>query len=86
MPAAIAILLLLFSTVSRAAEELEVSCLGLSNAKHALIFLHGMDSSRPSQQELSNRAILERIADSLNVRIALPRAANMCPTQPNSIC
>lgn len=66
--------------------DLDVSCIGPTNADNFVIYLHGMDSVMPSQQELHNRDILNNIAKILNIRFAIPRAQAQCPKQPNSIC
>jgi len=87
-PTIFSIILALVCSASsaRASSQLKVSCIGPENAPHSLIYLHGMDSLQPSNQELRNRAILTDIANALNIRIALPRAFMACPTQTNSIC
>ncbi|OFZ79400.1 MAG: hypothetical protein A2603_14515 [Bdellovibrionales bacterium RIFOXYD1_FULL_55_31] len=64
----------------------QTDCLGTWAAKHYLIYLHGMDTESPSPQEQQNREMLSRLAQVLNLRIALPRAKNACPTQPNLKC
>lgn len=61
-------------------------CIGNSSAEKFLIYLHGMDASTPSSQELKNRKQLLLIANELNIRIALPRAIKPCLGQPQSIC
>ena len=61
-------------------------CLGPKKASHFAIYLHGMDSVVPSIQELQNRETLEKIANKLNLRIAIPRATNRCLQQPNLLC
>jgi predicted esterase len=61
-------------------------CLGPADARHQLVYLHGMDGPNPSPQEIANRQVLSKIASTLSVRVALPRATLPCPTQPGSIC
>lgn len=45
-----------------------------------------MDSPSPSPQEIKNREILERTANALGIRIALPRASQRCPISPGQLC
>ena len=84
------ILSLLFLTLacgtSAASVPESTSCIGPQAAKKFFIYLHGVDSNPPSQQELNNRALLEKVAQQKNIRIALPRASMTCPNQPNSYC
>ncbi|MFY7842103.1 MAG: hypothetical protein ACOVQW_04840, partial [Actinomycetes bacterium] len=61
-------------------------CLGPLNANHFMVYLHGMDTVKPSPQEMNNRKVLKNIAGKLNLRIALPRAINKCPKDANQIC
>lgn len=56
----------------------DILCIGKETAKNGAIYLHGMDSIQPSKQELGNRQILQRIADRLDMRIAIPRATTIC--------
>jgi predicted esterase len=63
-----------------------VRCLGPTNAKSFAVYLHGIDTSAISDQEAKNRETLARIADSLSMRIALPRASMPCPNQSSSLC
>lgn len=65
---------------------LDVSCIGPVLADRFVIYLHGMDSVVPSKQELQNRTILNNLANILNIRFAIPRAKEKCPTQPEAIC
>ncbi len=67
-------------------DDISFSCMGPEGSKINLVYLHGMDSATPSQQEQTNRGVLAKIANELNIRIALPRASKPCPTQPNSVC
>ncbi len=61
-------------------------CIGPKTASNFAVYLHGMDTQKPSTQELSNRQKLLDIANVLNIRIALPRATDPCPTDKNLIC
>lgn len=61
-------------------------CIGRAGAAHHLVYLHGMDAPTVSTQEQANRAALTRIAQRLDVRIAMPRATTPCPTQPALRC
>jgi len=66
--------------------NLEISCIGPDSADTFAIYLHGMDSVAPSQQELENRRVLAEIAKLRNIRFALPRASMSCPMQTDAIC
>ena len=70
------------SSVAFSASE----CIGPSNATKFIVYLHGMDSVSPSFQELENRKVLEKLAKNLNIRFALPRAQDKCPTSPEQLC
>ncbi len=61
-------------------------CLGPTNARSFAVYLHGIDSAVSSDLELKNRTNLARIAASLSMRIALPRATLTCPNQKSSLC
>jgi len=58
-------------------------CLGPSDAQHFVVYLHGIDSRTPGEQERGNRAILERLAQEHSLRFALPRGQAACG---DSIC
>lgn len=62
------------------------TCIGSPNAKSFAIYLHGMDGEAPSEQEMTNRAVLAALARKHSLRIALPRARLTCPSQAGSIC
>jgi predicted esterase len=62
------------------------TCLGPADATHFAVYLHGVDESSISEQELQNRRSLDAISRSLSLRIALPRASKPCPSQPSSLC
>jgi hypothetical protein len=64
----------------------DVECIGEANAKHAVVYLHGRDSKRPSTQEMRNRDVLRRLSEKLGVRIALPRAKTQCTDDADQIC
>jgi predicted esterase len=73
--------------LSAADEELaSAKCIGPVDAKHFVVYLHGIDSPSPSDQELGNRRVLAQIAREGSYRIALPRSTSRCPNQPGSIC
>lgn len=76
--------LFLFSITAFAREEVE--CIGPEGANKFIVYLHGMDTNPPSAQELQNRVVLSSLAKKLNVRFALPRAADKCPTHLNQFC
>jgi len=75
-----------FAAQSVAATSESTICIGPKSATRYLIYLHGMDTPIPSQQEVTNRILLSNLATMLGVRIALPRATTPCPTQPNLRC
>ncbi len=64
----------------------DISCLGPKSATKFWVYLHGMDSPVMSSQEMNNRETLLKIANKLNIRFALPRAVNPCPTNDKLIC
>lgn len=61
-------------------------CIGPKDLKNVAIYLHGMDTEPPSQQELSNRKILKKISDSLKIGIVIPRAKTQCPNNKDQFC
>ena len=68
------------------AELRQATCLGPATASTFAVYLHGVDSPSPGEQEMDNRRTLARLADELTLRIALPRAKAACPEQPGSVC
>src|SRR5690606_4999960 len=56
-------------------------CLGEAKAPHRAIYLHGMDSEKPSPQEQGNRETLARIAKAMNMVIAVQRGNHRCKGQ-----
>lgn len=63
-----------------------IECIGPQKAHHFLVYLHGMDTKTPGEQEQSNRKKLAVMAENLNLRIAVPRAVNSCPKDKNLVC
>lgn len=61
-------------------------CLGPQNASVGFVYLHGMDAVSPSQQELLNREKLERLSKKLGIRVAIPRANTVCPSNSKMLC
>ena len=61
-------------------------CIGPKDSKIVAIYLHGMDTEPPSQQELLNRKILKKISKSLKIGIAIPRAKTQCPYNKDQFC
>lgn len=55
-----------------------VVCYGDRGASKQFIYLHGMDSSVPSAQELENRALMLKLAKQLKARVAIPRGNHLC--------
>lgn len=54
------------------------SCLGPTDARTFAVYLHGVDSTAPSEQEQHNRQVLAQTAEALSIRFALPRAQQSC--------
>ena len=61
-------------------------CFGPLEAATGYVYLHGMDSLSPSEQEISNRDKLRRISERLRIRIAVPRAQAKCPQNSEMLC
>ena len=68
--------LLIFNQTSYATD-----CLGPINAKINVIYLHGIDTTKPNSLELQNRERLQKIANALSARISLPRSPQLCKDQ-----
>ena len=45
-----------------------------------------MDTASPSPQEIGNCSVIQDLAKNLNIRFALPRATDKCPTNSQQIC
>lgn len=71
----IIILLIAFPVLSYA------ECFGPKDSKTVAVYLHGMDTESPSNQELENRKVLSKISESLKIGIAIPRTKNKCPNK-----
>jgi len=63
-----------------------VVCIGPKDASRFMVYLHGMDTISPSKQELENRKVLSRLAESLKIKFAIPRAKSKCPTNSAQLC
>lgn len=63
-----------------------IECIGLKDAKNSVVYLHGMDTEIPGEQEILIRQKLTTLAAKLNMRIALPRASDTCPTNSKLLC
>jgi predicted esterase len=70
------VLALLFNTQSVLAGPL--ACIGPDRPVGYLVYLHGRDFDPPGELELTNRKNLQKIADTLHVKIALPRGEEVC--------
>ena len=55
-----------------------VSCIGPEDAEHFMVYLHGADLGHIGPYERENRVALEEIANTLKIRIAVPRATSLC--------
>lgn len=64
----------------------KLDCIGEPTAERFVVYLHGMDSEAPSEQEQHNREVLAKLAKAQGVRFALPRASMACPTRAGSVC
>lgn len=51
-----------------------------------VIYLHGMDTFSPSNQELQIRKSLENLSNELGISFATPRAFEKCPENKKQIC
>ncbi len=60
------------------------ACYGPATAKVGLIYLHGIDDVSLGHLEKANRLVLERLAASLSIRVALPRGNLSC--RPGKLC
>lgn len=67
-------------------DENNISCIGGDNSDYGAIYLHGTDSIEPSVQEKKNREILESVSRRFNIRIALPRAKELCDQSKDQVC
>jgi len=64
----------------------EATCIGPADAAHFAVYIHGIDDKAIGDEELANRTNLAHLAAALSLRIALPRATEDCPNQPESRC
>ena len=60
--------------------------LGNEKSDKAFVYLHGLDQDSPSEQELNNRQILNRIGKELDVKFLAIRAIDHCPQFDNKLC
>lgn len=73
------IILLALSSIRLSAVPLKSDCIGPVNGKRFLIYLHGFETpGRWSREEEGNRRVLERLATTHSLRIALPQGVP-CP-------
>lgn len=55
------------------------SCIGSTKSQQTVIYLHGLETpGQESDEEKSNRKVLERLSQTLSLRIALPQAQDLC--------
>jgi predicted esterase YcpF (UPF0227 family) len=74
------VLTLIMGAAPAAAKTPGTQCLGPTEAKGHLIYLHGLTPpEKETQEEVGNRKVLEQLAQELSLRIAMPRAS-LCPT------
>ncbi len=66
--------------------ESNILCIGGDNSVYGAIYLHGTDSIDPSVQEKKNREILQSVSRQFNIKIALPRAKELCDQSKDQIC
>jgi predicted esterase len=82
---AIAVLILLplaqhgLAALARFRSPMACDCLGPDDAADHVVYLHGLDTNGPAWIEWQNRARLRALAQSLHLRIALPRAGGAWP-------
>lgn len=55
-----------------------LACAGDVKSSHALIYLHGVDPKDPTEQEVSNRALLSRLAKTEGIALAMLRSTSPC--------
>jgi pimeloyl-ACP methyl ester carboxylesterase len=73
------ILSLLLVTSARAADQSTTECIGPTQPKGYVIYLHGfIPPDQKTNEEGENLEVLERLAKDLSLRIALPRGP-LCP-------
>lgn len=53
-------------------------CVGKKDAKMQWIYLHGMDDPSISAQERDNRALMEKMSQSMNARVFMARGNSVC--------
>lgn len=66
--------------------ENDILCIGSDNSKYGAIYLHGTDSVDPSEQEKKNREILQSISKRFDIKVALPRAKDLCDQSKDQLC
>lgn len=59
------------------------TCFGTKSAKFGLVYLHGIDERAIGSLETANRAILKKLSEQFQVRIAIPRGNQTCG---NKLC
>lgn len=78
-------LLLSFAFIAKS-NATESICIGSKDAKYSVIYLHGMDSTPVSDQEMKNREILSKLANKYSFQFAIPRATMKCPANSSLLC
>lgn len=73
-------------STSTLSEYVSAECLGERAAPTLVVYFHGIDSLEPSEHELRNRQVLQKLANQHQLRIALPRSDFRCPHDATLRC
>lgn len=63
---------------SPAYAKTDETCLGSERAEVGVMYLHGLELDRPSNEEKHNRKVLKAWAERRNLRVSLPRSPFLC--------
>ena len=58
-----------------------ISCFGSKSAKNHVVYLHGMHGRQFSEQERENLVNLQKVAEVMNLRVAVPQSDRACRYQ-----
>lgn len=73
-------------SLSICSDAMATDYIGSKDAKNFVLYLHGMDSPGPSKQERTNREVLKKIAEKLDILFALPRSESKCSNNEKLLC
>lgn len=79
-------ILLWLSIISFEASAFTVQCYRSKNPKKNIVYLHGIDTTSPSKQELNNRRLLQKLAQRHSFNLAISRSDLPCRTRKGSVC